>query len=260
MRLEKIGICVLITGFVLAPPIDASVLIENSNFAISLPNGWMEIPQEVLQAAPSVMKDKNPNFDIPIYDYGFQLQSSQNWMEFPYVLVEVKNSGRISEFQLKKMLKDNWTNYDGVKKQAKALEEIMSGVAFDGKQYDEASHTLWATLRAEFSGYGNMQAIGVIILTESGYIQFYAYSWEAHFQHYLPIFRQMLSSIVLPPHLAYKPRWNDNIPLLNKINTNELIGHTIRTMAGITILGLLSALYRIVRRKIMIGKLPKQTE
>ena len=50
----------------------SAVGVQKPEFTLSLPDGWVEIPQEVLTG----LNQQAPNAKIPKYDYGFQLETS----------------------------------------------------------------------------------------------------------------------------------------------------------------------------------------
>ncbi len=56
-------------------------------YSLDLPPGWVEIPRDVLQETFAAMQKEGATPSI-IYDAGFQLESSDRLLEYPYVLVQ----------------------------------------------------------------------------------------------------------------------------------------------------------------------------
>ena len=73
----------------------AAVQVQTPAITLALPDGWVEIPQEVLALAGMELKRQAPNAPVPNYDYGFQKSRSGNVFEYPYVLVQINNGARV---------------------------------------------------------------------------------------------------------------------------------------------------------------------
>jgi len=244
MRLVQVVATFLVVSFfVFFSHAFAAVTIQKPAFTLSLPDGWVEIPQDVLSAMRANLKRQAPSAKVPKYDYGFQLETSKNWMEYPYVLVQVSDTGRIPEHQLKSMPKIDLN--ETVKNQTAGLQSIMSNATLGKMQYDEAAHVVWIIVQIDVANAGKIQGLSGLIPTEKGIVQVHAYSTESNFQAYLPIFRQIITSTTVPPDLTYKPRWTDSIPLLSSIDWDQVAGKAI--VGGV--IGGLIALFVGLRRK-----------
>jgi hypothetical protein len=93
----------LLTVGILAslPQIASSVeQVQKTGFSISPPPGWREIPTDVIAACEKDIARKAPNAPSQHYDYGFQPADSKTWFDYPYILIQVRESGRLSERQL----------------------------------------------------------------------------------------------------------------------------------------------------------------
>jgi hypothetical protein len=225
----------------------ALVDVQKPGFTLSLPDGWVEIPQEVLTAMHDELNRQAPNAKIPKYDYGFQLETAQNWMEYPYVLVQLSNVGRIPEHQLKSMPKIDMNE----KFRSKVVDgnSLMSNTALGQMQYDEAAHLIWMTSQSDVVGIGRVQGISGLVPTEKGIVQIHGYSTESSFPTYLPTFRQIVKSASVSPALAYKPRWTDSSPILSGIDWGQVGAKAI----GGAIIGGLVALFAALIRKKKVG-------
>ena len=59
--------------------IASSSELRKKGFSISLPDGWVEIPRDVIDSSEKEIARIAPNANAQHYDYGFQLDSSKNW-------------------------------------------------------------------------------------------------------------------------------------------------------------------------------------
>lgn len=221
----------------------AAVAVQKESFTITLPDGWIEIPQDVLTAMYAELKRQAPNAKIPKYDYGFQLGSSQNWMEYPYILVQVNKASRIPEHQLKSLPTIDLN--EKIKDQAANIKSLMSSASLGKMQYDEAAHVVWITMQSDVVNVGRIQGISGLIPTETGFVQVHAYSTESNFQSYLPAFRQIITTTTINPSLVYKPHWTDNSPILSGIDWGQVASKAI--VGGV--IGAIIAVFAGIRRK-----------
>jgi hypothetical protein len=56
-------------------------------YHLYLPDGWVRIPPNVIQATLDVVQDPAAAPQV-VYEAGFQLDSASNWLEYPYILVQ----------------------------------------------------------------------------------------------------------------------------------------------------------------------------
>ena len=73
------------------------------DFTIRLPAGWREIPKDVIDTQFKAMAELAPQLPRQTYDCGFQLDASSRWFQYPYILVQVQNTGRPPDFPLKSL-------------------------------------------------------------------------------------------------------------------------------------------------------------
>lgn len=245
MKLVQVVIAFLVVSF-FSPfsPAFAAIVIQKPAFTLSLPDGWVEMPQDVLSAMHEALSQQAPNAKIPKYDYGFQLEAAQNWLEYPYILVQVSASGRVPEHELKVMPKIDLN--EEIKKQGAGLQSIMTNTTLGQMQYDEAAHVVWITMKTDVANVGKIQGISGLIPTETGIVQVHAYATESDFPTYLPIFRQIITSTTISPDLTYKPRWTDSSKFLTAINWGQVAGNAV---IGAGIGGVIALFIGIGRKK-----------
>ena len=77
---------------------------KNDGFTICLPEEWEEVPKQQLEAFSAAMAAQIKDASmIQTFEYGFQRGSTTNGLHYPYILVQIKNTGRISESQLRSL-------------------------------------------------------------------------------------------------------------------------------------------------------------
>ncbi len=239
-RLIKLAILVLIISSGVFGQAYGSKQYQKSGFSISLPDGWVEIPRDIIDVFEKEIFV--PNVPKQHYDYGFQLEASQHWFEYPYILVQIKDTGRIPERQLKKI--KECPIQKAFDKHEKALGPLVSGFQASSKMYyDKHAKTLW--LRAEMDVVNNIGPIVSLIgmvLTEEGLIVVSGRSLKDDYANYEPIFQSVIASVTPELWLAYKPRWSDALPpAVRAIDWKEVVVYAI--------VGAILALLSSFRRK-----------
>lgn len=174
----------------------ASVLMKES-FSISIPESWIEIPKEILEdtfeRAVKVLGDnavKN--------DYGFVKLDAATWHDLPYIMVQIRNIGPVSEQELERISKINlkkelhWTE-----KESQKTIEFPKGES--DLLYDEENKILWMRIDDHVEGVGVIAGLSGMILNENGFIQVTGCCYEQEYPKYESIFRSVILSVDRAP-------------------------------------------------------------
>lgn len=197
-------------------------------FSINLPDAWVEIPKDVLDEFSENVSKLAPQNPKQIYDYGYQLNESDGWLQYPYILVQVKNVGRVASGELKQYKKIEKGFAEGLDQVNDSFSDIMSNASFGETVYDEGNHILWTTISMDVEGSGKVKAVVAVKLTEKGIIQFNAYATEATFDEYAQIYRNAFINLNIDESIAYKPQLTDSAPVIGGINTGKVLSAGIR--------------------------------
>jgi len=218
--------------------------LQKNGFSISLPDRWVEMPRDVIDAYEKEMAKLAPNVPAQHYDYGFQLGSSKNWFEYPYVLVQMKNTSRIPENQLEKI--EGYPVQESLDKHKKGLNSIMSDIQAGKMVYDKQTKMIWMRIEFNVANIGPVSGISGMVPTEKGFIQVMGYSLRENYQTYEAIFQSVALSVSPDPKLAYKPKLSDSLPpAVTGIDWEKVAGKAI---AG-AIIGGIIALIAVLRKK-----------
>lgn len=176
------------------------------NFQITLPSDWEKISKDVINEYTEGIRQMLPDLEeIPEIDYMFQLKNSEYYFDFPYLAVEVKKTGRISESSLK-----NWgrTDFSDVENY---LEEktnyLLSDVRFGEFIHDSEKNILWnkGQLKAD---YEDAIILMGLIPTEEGLINVYGYSYIKSYKQYSKLFINIIESVVVSEEIKYQKKVN----------------------------------------------------
>ncbi len=183
-------------------------LHHKKGFSITIPDGWIEIPRKVIDTFENEISRQAPNAQRQHYDYGFQLESSNNWFEYPYILIQVMDIGRIPESQLEKL--EKYPIKDTVDKSKKDLSSLMSDVQVGKMYHDKQGRIIWMRIESKVVNIGMVSGLSGMMPTEKGFIQIAGYSLKNDFSNYEQIFRSVCMSVLPEPDLVYKPKWGSS--------------------------------------------------
>ena len=232
------------------------------DFEISLPAGWVQIPKNVLNEyfkelqvlSPGLIKDY---FD---YDYGFQRNALTEGLSYPYILIQVKNSGRIPEAQLKSVSSVENAIQESIKgatKQASQSIQSMftsSHIETGKSVYDSDLHIFWTQMESSVPGVGKVKAIIAMLLTERGVLNVLCYARSEEYEGYLPLFEKIVKGISFSETLRYKPQVTDSIPVVSSIHWDEIVPKAFSRGIAFSIIFLIISWLRRRKQK------SKQTE
>ena len=221
---------------------------EKSEFSISFPLGWQEIPKGIIDENEKAYAKLNPESSMVHYDYGFQLKSSENWFEYPYVLIKLVNSGRIPAKELEKLdqvdLQEDIDDY--IKKTNLDILDLQIGKLV----FDKQNRIIWTRIEGNATETGSVAGLQAMIPTEKGFIQIVGSSLVDDYPTYEPIFRSIALSIMPANELTYRPRWTDNLPsAITTINWEKVSGRAIGKAIIILIIGGVISIISLVTRK-----------
>ncbi len=231
-------------------PVQAVELMQEfktqDGFTMYLPDGWVEIPNEVLKQHSEKVNQLVPQIGKQVYDYGFQSPPADNWMTHPYILIQVKWTGRIPEEELKKykQVREVFSEHIG------DVEDMVSGILSNTQLgetlYDAENRILWMNISFDLQQIGRVNAQIAVKLTEFGVIQVTGYATEDTFSTYQPLFQKIARQIYLDNTIKYKPGAAWNIPTDGVINT----GNTLKVIIwGTIICGIIGLIIWLVKRK-----------
>lgn len=212
--LRRCCILALIAGAVGSPAVAARTLVEKPELSLSLPEGWVEIPSEVLVEVFSEV-DRLVGSEAPRYEYGFQLEASTQWLDYPYVLVKTSAKGRLPEHKLRQMARLDANAL--VSDQLVEFEEILQEASLEPMRWDPEARVVWTAARLEVADIGTVKSLSGLIPTEQGMVQIHGYARSSDFERHAPAFREMVLSASIAPALAYQRRWYESVPVLGAL-------------------------------------------
>ena len=196
-------------------------VFHKHGYSIWLPDGWVEIPAGVIESAEHELA-KHQLFLPQLHsDCGFQIHKKNNWFEYPYILIRIDNTERLSKNKILKLKKSYM-------QEAVNQLDIASSLILDSQieetNYDENSNIMWVQFTSNVLGIGQVSSMSGMIFTEQGYIQITGYSLKNDYISNKQIFQTVINSVVLDNELQYTYKWQDRLDDMRDINWEIIAG------------------------------------
>ncbi len=246
IHLKKFSLTLLFSILLIGNSITHAKVLNypDDGIGVSLPDKWIEIPKEVIQTMFQELARQVPNAEAQHYDYGYQLDSAEKWLEYPYILIQIKNSGRIPERELEKL--EQYPASKEIEEQENEFEDLLSSLKMEKMHYDHNSGIIWMKIQFNIPNVGQVSCLTGMIPTEKGLIQVNGYSLQPDFEHYVSIFKDFTKNIIISKELKYQPEWSDKIPVLGETNWGGVISKAI---AGAIVGGIVAFIIWLLRKK-----------
>ena len=181
-----------------------SATVDNTKdgFTVTLPTGWDQIPQSEIASLNETTRKEHNIGNQPGFLCGYQVRSD-GWFSYPYVLIRVARSGKLTEEQLAKLPTINVT--ESVDKVMQAWGGTFPKFQMGKIFYDSASHITWLAGQTTDPEIGLVDILIGALQTEQGAIQTYCYSRHDSVAQDRPTFTRIIESIRPSEEVRYKP-------------------------------------------------------
>ena len=164
---------------------EQSWLWKAGGVELKLPSTWQEISPSLLQRKVSALGVNDDHV------YGAQTSKAGDDLAYPYLLVTIKNGGRLADWQLPRL-----------------EQSIRQSVEKSGSRlgrYAWKDGALWVEVTT-----GDVKFMNVMLPTEKGLATLSFYSTAEEFASWQRVFEQIGSSVHLQPPLARQSSLMDN--------------------------------------------------
>ena len=197
-QVALLGWGLLVTAANASAQQEQSWLWKAGGVELKLPSTWQEISPSLLRTKVSALGVKDDQV------YGAQTSKAGDHLTYPYLLVTIKNGGRMADWQLRQM-----------------EHSIRQSVEKSGSQigrYAWKDGALWVEVTT-----ADVKFMNVILPTEKGLATLSFYSTAEEFASWQRIFEQIGSSVHLQPPLARQ--WS--------LMDNSIIGPFLRSLGHV---------------------------
>ncbi|MCP4112836.1 MAG: hypothetical protein GY749_46140 [Desulfobacteraceae bacterium] len=183
-------------------------------FTVVLAENWTEVPKDFIDKFRYFSKSiaEQTGFPELSWDYGYQLSTSRSMLQYPFVLIRVEETGKVSESSLKdKLISEELETRlkEGLRK-AKNTPKVckISAAGIENFFYDPDNHILFTKAKMNIQDVGTVVGLSAIRLTERGSIQLTGYALEADI--YTEFYKNAAREIKLSKPLIYEAEIADS--------------------------------------------------
>lgn len=227
MRIVHCLILCTLASLSLAPPTAraAPFAAPSDGFAMRLPPGWIQIPQAAIAEVKQELERQSPTVKLPHYNFAFQFGSPDEWFTYPYVVIQVKRTGRISEAQLSKL--DKLSTDDASKSLQDKARSLMTEIEIGKMRYDPVSRIIWTNIGANVTEVGRVSGISAAVPTEYGLLQISGFAKEREFMAFLLVFHELIASVEVDERVKYQLRQAEKPSFLSSVDWKSILGYAI---------------------------------
>ena len=192
---------------------------------ITLDERWNEIPKALLD---QLSTSKADGLGQQEWDYAYQISESTDSMNYPYILIQIKNTGRVVESELQEAAKAMTSAKINPEDMQKLSSGQIKSASAETVDYDTKAHTLISKASINTGESGELKTLTALKLTKDGLIQFHGYALPDQAAEFMPFFEKAIADIELPPDMAYQVSGGDESFLSkykwSEVGRNALIG------------------------------------
>lgn len=151
--------------------------------------------------------------------FAAQHKGPEDYFTFPYLIVQMLNTGRISAAHFKDLSNIN-PSKDAGPQMEKLFPNLFQGIKGSAITYDPITRRFWIDISIKKAGQ-ECHGLGTLIPTENGWIEIFLYSTEKEFNFWSPVFHKVGTEVELAPSLAYQPRWSDDSTVTSIVEAGQ---------------------------------------
>lgn len=193
-----------------------------SGIKLHVPDGWESMPSSILTTHSKKLVALRYHDGQSTYDCGLQRNLATTNAPYPYVLIHVKNTGRIGRSNLSEFTPMRTSLAATVASFEHTLTLPLKSAALGIFMYDASANILWLP-GATFSPENEpLRSILALVITEQGVVHVACYAKAVDFAACLPIFEKIIRQMEISPNLSYRHRFSDSHPVLANVNWRNL--------------------------------------
>ncbi len=188
------------------------VTIYDGQFTLAIPEDWIEIDQVQLEELSMWAADATGGRLVEIYQYGFCPPEFEDDPLLPYMLVQIRESGRLRYGRFVHLAPLDEFQNDTRRTFPEGVPPLVAGVAVDRVAFDRAAYRIRLEHSLDLRVRGRVTVLTAAFLTERGLVTLHYADREKRIGRGRALFDEIVGSVVVAPELAYQPRLSDRWP------------------------------------------------
>lgn len=226
-------------------------------YRVKLPDGWVQIPDDVIQDYLTAVLGDNPRLQI-VYDAGFQPGTNEQWFDYPYVLVQpmlYSTFGvyrQLNEDEFPQVIRE-MTGLDPraivdstVSSQAR---ELFDNMKFGQPVLDSVNRRFIWEISMDVAEVGPIRGMVAGYFGRDSIVQIAFYSRQSEWEQYASVRRAVIDSFSFDPNKAYSVAIAAATPSTPSFWDRVLQKSVVGALSGGLVALILAALAITQRRK-----------
>jgi uncharacterized membrane protein len=174
------------------------------HFEMIIPVDWKEIPESEIEINLKKVQKKAGKIQDINYAAGFQKRLSREWFSYPYFLISVVKSGKLSESEISSMAKEfnsvlkNFDSLDNTK-----LKNLINDIKKNESYYDKENSRLIYAIEITANGT-KMSGLFISKFTSYGILNLFFYSSYNSWEKYYPEFVEIADNVKIDSAFSYE--------------------------------------------------------
>jgi hypothetical protein len=191
---------------------------------VEVPADWREIDPLHLEEITMWSAEATAGRSVEVYQHGFRPQAPGDDATLPYMLVQIRESGRLRYGRFLHLQPLNEFQDQNRRSFADGIPPLVMGVAVDNVSFDPTTFSLRLEHTLDLRFKGRVTVLTAAFLTERGLLSLHFVDRERRIDDDRPLFDRIVASVTLSPAIAYRPRSTDHLPGLPFFVAAAIVG------------------------------------
>jgi hypothetical protein len=222
-----IAVVVLLLAGAPASATDAAVrrvVIYGGLVGLEIPDDWVEIDPLHLDELSMWSAETTAGRSVEVYQHGFLPQNPGVDRSLPYVLVQIRESGRLRYGRFLHLQPLDDLRKDARRSFPDGIPPLVMDVAVEGVAFDPTTYSLRLEHTLDLRFKGRVTVLTAAFLTERGLLSLHFVDRERRIDDDRALFGRMVDSVTFSPEISYRPRMSDHLPGLPFFVAAAIVG------------------------------------
>ncbi len=222
-----IAVVVLLLAGAPASATDAAVrrvVIYGGLVGMEIPDDWVEIDPLHLDELSMWSAETTAGRSVEVYQHGFLPKDPEVDRSLPYVLVQIRESGRLRYGRFLHLQPLDDLREDARRSFPDGIPPLVMDVAVEGVAFDPTTYSLRLEHTLDLRFKGRVTVLTAAFLTERGLLSLHFVDRERRIDDDRALFGRMVDSVTFSPEISYRPRMSDHLPGLPFFVAAAIVG------------------------------------
>lgn len=187
-------------------------VIYDGQVSMNLPANWREIDPDNLALLSEWAANATAGQSVEVYQYGYIPPEFETDPWLPHILVQIRESGRISYGEFLHLRPVEEIQSNSKNKFPQGLQPLVMGITVDRVSFDASTFCVRLEHALELRFKGPVRVQTAAFLTERGLVAIHHIDRKKRIKEGRTRFEAIVDSVSIAPGLRYQPRFIDRWP------------------------------------------------